>query len=95
MLRVPADFPHVGSTCFLTPRGEEARILQCNANGSVLVAIRRAPTRYVDLGTASDTRTIQPGDFHATVEEALGRKPVARGRRSRSSVATAKSRKVA
>lgn len=75
MLRVPADFPHVGSTCFLTPRAEEARILQCNANGSVLVAIRRAPTRYVDLGTASDTRTIQPGDFHATVEEALGINP--------------------
>lgn len=78
MLKIPADFPHVGSTCFLTPHGEEARILQCNANGSVLVAIRRAPTRYVDLGTASDTRTIQPGDFHATVEEALGIKPTRR-----------------
>lgn len=102
MLRIPAEFPHVGSTCFITPHGEEAKILQRNANGSVLVAINRAPTRRIDLGqrlrsdaqqsttgSASDTRTIQPGDFHATVEAALGKKPAPRGR------PTAKRRKAA
>lgn len=75
MLKVSADYPHSGSTCFLTPHGEQARILQRNANGTFLVALQR-PKWDRD---ASNTRTVGAGEIHPTVEAALGLKP-ARGR---------------
>jgi hypothetical protein len=68
MLRVPAEFPHAGSTCFITPHCEEARILQRNANGTFLIALKRRPGD----SSASDTRTLAAGKVHATIEAALG-----------------------
>lgn len=80
MLRVPAEYPHSGSTCFLTPHGEEARILQANANGTYLVALQR-PKWDRD---ASNTRTVAAAEVHPSVESALGLKPATtRGARRR------------
>lgn len=71
MLRVPSEFPHPGSMAFVTPHGEQVRIIQRNANGTALIAHQRVPA----LRCASDTRTVPQADLFATLEAALGRKP--------------------
>lgn len=76
MLKTPTEFPHQGSTAYLTPHGEEVRIIQRNADGTALIAHQRP----VALRSASDTRTVPQGDLHATPEAALGRKPIRKRR---------------
>ena len=71
MLRVQSEFPHPGSVAFVTPHGEQVRIIQRNANGTALIAHQRPASDR----SASDTRTVPQADLHATLEAALGRKP--------------------
>ncbi|ABD25078.1 hypothetical protein Saro_0631 [Novosphingobium aromaticivorans DSM 12444] len=71
MLRTPTDFPYVGSTAFVSPNADQVRILQHNANGTVLVAFVRHPADR----SASDTRTVDRNEIFASVEAALGKRP--------------------
>lgn len=76
MLRTPSEFPHPGSTAYLSPHGEEVRVIQRNADGTVLIALQRlAPDR-----SASDTRTVARADLHEAQAAAIGRKPARQGK---------------
>lgn len=76
MLKQPAEFPHPGSTAFLAPHGEQVRIIQRNADGTVLVALQRRPSDR----SASDTRTVPATDLHAKAEAAIGTRSAKRRR---------------
>lgn len=71
MLKQPSEYPHPGSVAFVTPHGEQVRIIQRNANGTALIAHHRPAA----MRGASDTRTVPQSDLHATLEAALGIKP--------------------
>lgn len=70
MLRVPAQYPHPGSTAYVAPHGEQVRIIQRNADGTALIAHQRPASDR----SASDTRTVPAADLHATPEAAIGKR---------------------
>ena len=77
MLKSAADFPHAGSTAYVSPHGEAVRIIQPNADGSYLIARHRHPSIH---GSASDTFRAEAETIFATEAEAIGKKPAKRRR---------------
>ena len=77
MLKVPASFPHPGAAAFVSPHGEQVRIIQRNEDGTFLLARNRHPSIH---GSASDTFRAEAGIVHAAVEAAIGKKPARRRR---------------
>jgi len=87
MLKVPATFPHVGSTCYFDNQTadsqdvvEKARIQRDNGDGTALISIdsHRFPREV-----ASGNRTIPFADLRAT-EQAAPSAPTAPRKRRRS-----------
>lgn len=77
MLKVPSEFPHAGSTAYVSPHGEAVRIIQRNEDGSYLLARKHHPSIRAD---ASDTFRAEPDMVHATEVAAIGKRPAKKRR---------------
>lgn len=66
MLNTPSEFPNPGSTAYLRPSGEAVRIIQHNADGTRLIAVRGKAGAGANLTAAAS-------DLTATLDEAIAR----------------------
>lgn len=73
MLSVPAPFPHPGSPAFIKGSGQEVRIIQFRADGTLTVAVAE------QYKSASSTRTLSRAELCET--RALALAPAPRRRR--------------